>query len=143
MSTTEPGAAKPFIARRGQARHYGMGPMRALFLADCAQTGSRYSVSEWWQEPRTPGPGVHQHEEDHIFYVLAGTVSLFLDGSWSELTPGSCAWIPGGTPHDFQNRGAVESGFLAITVPGGFEEELPGIVQWFVDQPLGRLSGDA
>ncbi len=120
-----------------------MGPMRAVFLADCSQTGSRYSISEWWQEPRTPGPGVHQHEEDHIFYVLAGTVSFHVDGGWTDLTRGSCVLIPGGTPHDFENRGKVESGFLVITVPGGFEEELPGIVQWFVDQPLQHLPDDA
>lgn len=134
---------KPFIAPREQARHYAMGPMRAVFLADCGQTGSRYSISEWWQEPRTPGPGVHQHEEDHIFYVLAGTVSLCVDGNWTDLECGSCVFIPGGTPHDFQNRGEVESGFLAITVPGGFEEDLPGIVQWFEEKPLERLPDEA
>jgi len=143
MNSSGHKATKPFIAQREQARHYGMGPMRALFLADCGQTGSRYSISEWWQEPRTPGPGVHQHEEDHIFYVLAGTLSLYLDGNWTDLTRGSCALIPGGTPHNFENRGQVESGFLAITVPGGFEEELPGIVQWFVEKPLGRLPDDS
>jgi hypothetical protein len=45
MNTTEPKATKPFIARPEQARRYGMGPMRALFLADCGETGSRYSIS--------------------------------------------------------------------------------------------------
>jgi hypothetical protein len=44
--------------------------MRAVFMADNAETDSHYSISEWWLEPNTKGPGVHAHPEDHVFYVI-------------------------------------------------------------------------
>jgi len=140
MSTPASSARKPLIVHPTQGRRYDMGRMRAVFLADGKETGSRYSVSEWWLEPRTGGPGPHSHSEDHIFYVLAGTVSLLLDGEWTEATRGCCALIPGGTLHDFENRGSEECGFLSINAPGGFEQRVPEIVNWFAEHPLGDVA---
>src|SRR5579862_4360742 len=143
MSTPEQSLRKPLIVRPAQGRRYGMGRMQAIFLADGQETGDRYSISEWWLEPRTPGPGIHSHPDDHIFYVLTGTLSLFIDGEWTEATRGCCALIPGGLPHNFENRGEEECGFLNVNTPGGFEEDLPGIVQWFKENPLQALAGVA
>jgi mannose-6-phosphate isomerase-like protein (cupin superfamily) len=59
-----------------QGRAYEMGFMRAVFKADGAETDDRYSVSEWWMEPRNTGPGAHHHKDnDEVFYVLEGTVT--------------------------------------------------------------------
>ncbi len=138
MDTAVREPRKTLIVKPGEGRIYGMGRMRARFLAD-DETCGHYSISEWWLEPRTPGPGVHQHDDDHIFYVVAGALSLFVDGAWTILERGGCALIPGDTPHDFQNRGLEECGFLSINTPGGFEHALPGIVGWFKDNPLKEL----
>src|SRR3974390_3926268 len=54
-----------------------------VFLGGAA---GRYSVSEFWLEPRTRGPGVHAHPEDHVFYVIAGTLSLRVNDDWSHVT---------------------------------------------------------
>ena len=118
---------KATIRSAEQGRVYEMGRMRAVFKADGEETAERYSISEWWLEPRTRGPGVHVHSDDHIFYVIEGTLSLFVDGRWSDLEKGGCAFIPGGAPHDFQNRGRVRAGFINLNVPGGFEEAMPAI----------------
>ena len=120
-------ARKPTVVRPGQGRVYPMGRIRAVFKADGGETGGAYSVSEWWLEPRTRGPGVHSHPEDHVYYVIAGTLSLCLDGKWSELETGGYALIPGGTPHDFQNRGTAAAGFMTINSPGGFEARMADI----------------
>jgi mannose-6-phosphate isomerase-like protein (cupin superfamily) len=117
-----------------------MGRMQAVFFADKAETGDRYSVSEWWLQPRTKGPGAHSHPEDHIFYVIAGTLSLFIAGKRSDAPRGSYALIPGGTQHDFENHGEVECGFISINAPAGFEEQMPSIVAWFKDSPLGEVT---
>lgn len=63
---------KPLIVRPDQGRKYEMGRMRAVFFADGKETASRYSISEWWLEPRTRGPGAHAHADDHIFYPING-----------------------------------------------------------------------
>jgi mannose-6-phosphate isomerase-like protein (cupin superfamily) len=101
-----------------------MGRMRAVFKADTDETASRYSVSEWWLEPRTRGPGVHAHPDDHVFYVIAGTLSVRLDDDWRDAANGSYVVIPGGTPHTFENRGSVPTGFISFNSPGGFEARM-------------------
>ena len=119
-----------------------MGRMRAVFFADGDETAGRYSISEWWLEPRTRGPGAHSHADDHIFCVLTGTVSLLIDGERTDVRRGGYALIPGGTPHDFENRGQQECGFIVINAPGGFEQMMPGIVDWFAKDPVGDVADD-
>jgi len=57
-------------------RHYPMGRISATFKADEAETQNQYSISEWWLEPKTQGPGAHAHDEDDAFYVVEGTMSF-------------------------------------------------------------------
>jgi mannose-6-phosphate isomerase-like protein (cupin superfamily) len=111
----------------GAGRPYDMGPLHATFKAD----NSRYSISEWWLEPYTKGPGPHQHEEDDTFFVIEGTMSFFVDGSWIDAPKGSLVIAPGGTPHDFENRTAKPAGMVNFQVPGEFEPHMEGIAEWF------------
>ena len=60
----------------GQGRAYPIGRIGAVFKADGVETDSRYSVSERWLEPHTQGPGIHSHDEDDLFYVIEGTMSV-------------------------------------------------------------------
>ena len=118
---------KSIIVPPGQGREFAMGPMRAVFKADGAETAGAYSISEWWLEPQTRGPGVHENPEDHVFCVIAGTLSVCVDGIWSDAAKGTYVLIPGGAPHDFANRGSLPVGFIVFNVPGGFEEDMPDI----------------
>jgi quercetin dioxygenase-like cupin family protein len=142
MSARSSSDRKPLIVNPDQGRKYDMVRMRAVFFADGDETDGRYSISEWWLEPRTRGPGVHSHGDDHIFHVLAGTLSLLMDGNRTDAPRGNYALIPGGVPHDFENRTAEECGFISINVPAGFEQMMPQIVTWFKENPLGD-SGEA
>jgi len=81
-----------------------MGRISALFKADGAETGNAYSISEWWLEPNTKGPGAHLHPEDDAFYVIEGTMSFLIGERWIEAPKGSFVLAPGGTTHDFENR---------------------------------------
>ncbi|WP_206606451.1 cupin domain-containing protein [Steroidobacter cummioxidans] len=125
------------IVAPGQGRVYPMGRMRAIFKADGDETETKYSISEWWLEPNTTGPGAHEHPEDHVYYVIDGELSVCFDGAWSQAERGSYILIPGGTSHDFQNRSSARVGFMSINVPGGFESHLPSIVEWFAEHPPG------
>ena len=108
-----------------------MGPLRAVFKADGKETRGKYSISEWWLEPHTRGPGAHQHDEDDVFFMIEGTMSFFIGGEWIDAPKGSLVIAPGGMPHDFENRTAKRAGFLNVSVPGGFEPEMVGIAEWF------------
>jgi uncharacterized glyoxalase superfamily protein PhnB/mannose-6-phosphate isomerase-like protein (cupin superfamily) len=120
-----------------QGRRYAMGRITASFLADTAETRDAYSISEWWLEPNTTGPGAHSHEEDDVFYVLEGTMSFLLEDRWLDASRGTFVIAPGGMKHDFQNRSAARAGALNFSIPGGFERDMPGIAQWFKEHPAG------
>lgn len=128
----------PIVLAPGAGRRYDMGAMAAIFKADGAETESRYSISEWWLEPHTTGPGAHSHDEDDIFFVLEGTMSFLVDDRWEDAPQGSFVLVPGGTHHDFENRSDLRAGVLNLSIPGAFEPQMPMIVDWFQKHPPGR-----
>ena len=99
----------PIVLGPEEGRIYPCGPMKAVFKADGAETGNRYSISEWWLDPHSDGPGAHRHE--------AG--------------PGTMLRIPAGVTPDFANRTSKRAGLFNVFIPGGFEENMPAIVEWF------------
>ncbi len=120
----------------GEGRTYLLGAMTAVFKADEAETGARYSVSEWWLEAGSKGPGAHLHEaNDEIFHVVGGTASILAGEDWLEAPKGTFIRIPAGTMHDFENRSAGHAGLLNVFIPGGFERNMPKIVDWFRNNP--------
>ena len=56
------------ILKAGEGRIYDCGTMTAIFKADENETNEKYSISEWWLEPNSGGPGAHAHEDnDEVF----------------------------------------------------------------------------
>ncbi|MGH8095288.1 MAG: cupin domain-containing protein [Chthoniobacterales bacterium] len=135
MKPSAADSRKAVILGPGEGRSYPVGRIAAVFKADEAETGSRYSISEWWLKPHTQGPGPHSHPEDDIFYVIEGTMSILVGDSWTHGARGSFILVPGGVTHDFQNRCDRRAGVLNLSIPGSFERHMPGIVQWFTDNP--------
>jgi mannose-6-phosphate isomerase-like protein (cupin superfamily) len=129
-------ARSPVILRPGAGRHYPMGRISAVFKADEAETAQAYSISEWWLDPHTQGPGAHSHAADDVFYVIEGTMSVLVGDEWVEAEAGSFVLVPGGTTHDFQNRSDRRAGLLNFS-PEVFEPEMRGIAAWFEEHPPG------
>jgi mannose-6-phosphate isomerase-like protein (cupin superfamily) len=130
-------ARRPVVLAPGQGRTYPMGPISAVFKADGQETAGRYSISEWWLEPHTQGPGPHHHPEDDVFFVLQGTMSFLVDHEWIDAPAGSLVLVPAEITHDFENRTEQTCGALNISAPGNFEERMPEISQWFAEHPPG------
>jgi mannose-6-phosphate isomerase-like protein (cupin superfamily) len=127
----------PVILGPGEGREYPMGGISAVFKADGAETGRAYSISEWWLDPYTKGPGPHSHPKDDVFYVLASTISMLVGAEWVEASVGSFVLVPGEVTHDFENRGSERAGMLNVSAPGDFENRMPGIAEWFAEHPPG------
>ena len=128
---------EPVILGPGEGRAYPMGRISALFKADGDETGKAYSISEWWLDANTKGPGAHSHPEDDIFFVIEGTMSVLVGERWIDASKGSFVLVPGGTTHDFENRSDSRAGMLNLSIPGEFEPEMPGIASWFAENPPG------
>lgn len=127
---TTPKRRNGIVLAAGEGRAYPAGRLNAVFKADGAETAGLYSISEWWLEPNTPGPGAHSHPEDDVFYVIEGTVSFLIGDSWVDTSKGAFVLAPGGVTHDFENRSAARAGFLNISAPGDFEPRMPEISEW-------------
>jgi mannose-6-phosphate isomerase-like protein (cupin superfamily) len=124
------------ILKAGEGRSYVCGPMTAVFKADENETDNKYSVSEWWLQPLSDGPGAHAHEEnDEVFYVLEGTISFLVGDAWVEASKGAFLRIPATVTHDFRNQTNKKAGLLNFFIPGGFERNMPAIVNWFAENP--------
>ena len=134
---TDAPVRKPIVLGPGEGRTYPMGRIDAVFKADCDETARGYSISEWWLEPHTQGPGAHSHPEDDVFYVLGGTMSLLAGDRWIDAPAGSFVLIPGGVKHDFENRGDVRAGVLNFYAPGVFEPHMEEVAHWFRTNPPG------
>lgn len=130
---------KPIILAPRAGRPYTMGTMSALFKADGSETNGAYSISEWWLEPYSKGPGAHSHPEDDVFYVIEGVVSFLVDDEWIDAAKGSFILVPSEMTHDFENRSAVQAGMLNFSSPGNFELHMPSIAEWFQKNPLGNI----
>jgi quercetin dioxygenase-like cupin family protein len=126
------------VLRPGEGRPYPMGRIATVFKADGKETAGQYSISEWWLEPHTQGPGAHSHEEDDVFYVVEGTMSFLVNGQWMDAPKGSFVLVPGGSTHDFENRSDARAGVLNFSAPGNFEDDMPEIAKWFAEHPPGR-----
>ena len=93
-------------------------------------------------EPYTDGPGVHSHENNHdIFYIVEGTVSIFIGDAWIDAPIGYFVRIPANTKHDFKNTTAGIVKLLNFFLPGGFEHNMPGIVKWFAENRPANAQG--
>ncbi len=70
------------------------------------------------------GPPFHVHDQDELIYTLDGTFRVKLGDTLREAPPGSFVFIPGGTPHTWQNVGAEPARFFATVMPAAvaFEE---------------------
>lgn len=124
--------ASTIVLGPGEGRSYEMPDMRAVFKADGHETDDRYCVSEWWVKPGGSGPGAHMHAaNDEIFYGIAGTMSLLAGDVWHDLAPGGFLRIPAGVVHDFRNPTSEPAGVLNVFIPGGFERDMPAILEWF------------
>jgi len=124
----------PVVLFPGQGRDYPMGRISASFKADGSETSSAYSISEWWLDANTKGPGVHSHPEDDVFFVIEGTMSLLVGERWIDAPAGSFLLVPGGVTHDFENRSEARAGVFNVFL-GEFESSMKTIAEWYAAHP--------
>jgi len=82
-------------------------------------SGSKNCSINWIKTPAGSGSpaGMHTHEVDQIFYILAGTMSLEIEDTQYEAGPGSLVVFPAGVPHRNWNGGTEPTIHLAFNVP--------------------------
>jgi quercetin dioxygenase-like cupin family protein len=90
---------------------------RVRILTDGEATNWRYELFEVLGAPGGGAP-LHRHAWDEEFYVLDGTVFIFVDDSCRVCRAGESVRVPAGSAHGFR-VGEQGAKFLAFTSPGG------------------------
>ena len=92
----------------------------AQLLVSSATSGGRIALVTTVEVPGAEPP-CHRHvAADTLLYVIAGEVTLYLDGDWIALPVGRVGWVPRGTEYTFV-VGSVPATLLTLFLPGGFE----------------------
>ena len=78
-----------------------------------------------------PAP-MHLHEnEEEAFYLLTGSVDLYLGDDVQQLEAGAFCIVPRGTPHSFTSTSAEPARLLVLVSPSGFERFFAEVEQHF------------
>jgi len=113
------------IIRPDTRRIYKQGLGEVRMLVDGEQTNGR-----WWLVEACEFPGfttsLHLHPKTlEQVYVLEGVLSVYLDGKWHDLEPGTFAELPQGQPHAQANHSQQNVRFLGTGIPAGFDKFFP------------------
>ena len=132
MNMGDPLPPDVIFLRPEEGRQYDCGPMHSIFLADGAESGDRYCASIWYVSPHRCGPGAHSHaDHEELFYVVEGTMTFLVGEQHIDAPAGSFLRVPAGVTHDFENNTPYRAGVFNVFIPGGFESNMPAIVDWY------------
>lgn len=94
------------------------------FKAVGLETDDRLGLFEHRMEPGAPGasPHIHRHQLE-CFYVLDGTVELFLEGKSFAAPAGTFVQVPENVGHGFRNPFDEPARMLILFSPGRTREE--------------------
>jgi mannose-6-phosphate isomerase-like protein (cupin superfamily) len=87
--------------------------------------GAAFSVQEWRARVGAGGIPIHFHERtEEAFYVLDGSLGLWLDDGSVTYGRGSYVVVPAGRSHTFWNPADAPAAYLTVISPKGFERYL-------------------
>ena len=111
LHEVRPLAAHPFVTA-GTGRDLRM-------IATGSITAGRFGLLEYRLDARTRGASPHYHTTfSESFFVLYGTMTLYVAGQWRPCEPGDFAIAHERGVHGFRNDGAEPSSVLILFTPG-------------------------
>ena len=109
------------LVRANEGGTFSRGAHSVVILLDGKQTDGKFAAFLNITPPGG-GPGPHYHErEDEWFYVIEGQVSFLMNGIWTVLFPGDCAYSPRGAVHAFKNNTDQPIRVFINVTPAGIE----------------------
>jgi quercetin dioxygenase-like cupin family protein len=96
-----------------------VGALSVRFLIEAADSNGSVSMFECFvpTDSRMPAPHSHDAFEETI-YGLEGVTTWRVDGRTVDIRPGQALCMPCGAVHGFDNSGAEDAKFLAVSTPG-------------------------
>ncbi|MFT4039218.1 MAG: cupin domain-containing protein [Thermomicrobiales bacterium] len=86
-------------------------------LATPSRGATQVSVIRQRQQPGGANP-LHTHDREEVLVMLAGEITIMLDGEAHAIAAGDTVIIPPRTPHHLANTGAATAEWLLIAPAG-------------------------
>ncbi len=126
MAFTLPAALSVHLNGQSGLSLWGPGGDRYRFLATGAQTNNSSFILEAFVPPGGgPPPHIHQRE-DEFFYLLDGSLIVYVGGEAIKAVKGDFIHAPRGISHHYRNNGTRTARMLAMFTPAGMEH-------WFTE----------
>ena len=93
----------------------------AVIKATAASTGGQLAIIEVTEPPGMEAPLHVHHNEDEGFFVLEGSVTIYVGDESVDARAGDFAWGPRNVPHRY-TVGPDGCRMLFVCTPGGFEK---------------------
>jgi quercetin dioxygenase-like cupin family protein len=112
-------------------------PGRVNVLVRSEQSEGRLAVMDNRVGAGFPGPPLHHHDFDELFWVLEGELTFQLGDEVLTRRAGEFAFAPRGAHHTFANHSGADARTLIVCTPAGFERYFARIAaeQQGVDVP--------
>jgi mannose-6-phosphate isomerase-like protein (cupin superfamily) len=112
-----------FVLGSGEQHPGAPAPSRGPFIRIASPaTDGLLALAEARLPARTAGPNLHVHtNEDELFFVLDGVMTIQLGEQRQEIAAGGLAWGARGTPHAFANLAPEPLRIMILWTPGGVE----------------------
>ena len=106
----------------GQEPDFMMGNIPSTYRARAGWTGGAYTMMEQVIAPRLlVAPHTHL-QDDHVSYLVSGTLGFRVGAKEVELEAGASIFRPRGVPHTLWNPTDEPAVMLEITSPGRLED---------------------
>ena len=113
---------KLYALSDGEGRTYEWHGVVFTIKAAGAETGGALAI---WEVTTRPGeePQPHVHEEDELFYVLSGSLTLTCGDESVTARDGGFVFLPRGIPHSYKID-SEEVRLLGISTPSEFGDHI-------------------
>lgn len=121
---------KPTVLPAGEGQEIWQLGNRFTLKAAGGETQGRYAILEQVCAGAPPPMHVHENEEE-AFYLLTGSVDLYLGDDVHPVEAGAFCIVPRGTPHSFISTSAEPARMLVLVSPPGFEQFFAEVEEQF------------
>lgn len=111
----------PTLLRPGEGKPIWQLGNHFTLKAGADETRGAFAVLEQVCTGAPPPMHVHEREEE-TFYVLSGSINLYVGDEVHAAEAGSFCVVPRGLPHSFTSTSDEPARMLVIVSPPGFEE---------------------
>ena len=110
---TQPSAAFPFEKLKG--RKSGTIEVYQILTGN-THTGYKLDLHESDLPPGGIPHPPHRHVHEELLFVREGEMEVMLDGKWTRLAPGSCAYMASNDLHGYRNSSNAVAKYFVLAL---------------------------